>query len=144
MDQQKLKAQVYANKAVTKTVGKCPLATQDVDENTKNRNWTIDKYGYGPMNPDMPSEKFWQDKADIFNTTIEEAMSTRCGNCSAFDQTDAMMQCIIKGINEVNSVAKPMNVITNGNLGYCQLFKFKCAGDRTCDAWVHGGPIQDI
>jgi len=29
------------------------------------------------------------------------------------------------------------------NLGYCQLFHFKCAGDRTCDAWLMGGPITD-
>jgi len=29
------------------------------------------------------------------------------------------------------------------NFGYCQLFKFKCAGGRTGDAWLHGGPIQD-
>jgi len=29
------------------------------------------------------------------------------------------------------------------DLGYCQLFKFKCAAARTCDAWLHGGPIRD-
>jgi hypothetical protein len=27
------------------------------------------------------------------------------------------------------------------NLGYCELFHFKFAGDRTCDAWLVGGPI---
>ena len=27
------------------------------------------------------------------------------------------------------------------NLGYCQLFHFKCAGARTCDAWLFGGPV---
>ena len=30
------------------------------------------------------------------------------------------------------------------NLGYCQLFHFKCAGERTCDAWLMGGPITDL
>ena len=135
------KAQVHANKSIDKVVGKCPQATQDVDENTKNRNRTIDNYGYGPMNPDMPSIKFWEEKADIFNTSVEEAQSTRCGNCAAFDQSKRMLNCIIKGINEKNSVADPKKVVIYGNLGYCQLFKFKCAGDRTCDAWVHGGPI---
>jgi hypothetical protein len=27
------------------------------------------------------------------------------------------------------------------NLGYCELFHFKCAASRTCDAWLVGGPI---
>jgi hypothetical protein len=27
------------------------------------------------------------------------------------------------------------------NLGYCELFHFKCAAARTCDAWLVGGPI---
>ena len=29
------------------------------------------------------------------------------------------------------------------NLGYCEVFDFKCAGDRTCDAWIVGGPITE-
>jgi hypothetical protein len=27
-----------------------------------------------------------------------------------------------------------------GRLGYCEIFDFKCAASRTCDAWVVGGP----
>jgi hypothetical protein len=27
------------------------------------------------------------------------------------------------------------------NLGYCELFHFKCAAARTFDAWLVGGPI---
>jgi hypothetical protein len=26
------------------------------------------------------------------------------------------------------------------DLGYCEIFDFKCAASRTCDAWVVGGP----
>ena len=139
---QKAHAQMMANTGVSDIKGKCPEATQDVAENTKNRDWTIDNYGYGPMNPDVPNDSFWQEKADIFHTDIDEAMSARCGNCAAFDQSCSMIDCIAKGINESDSIANPMQVIQHGNLGYCQLFKFKCAGDRTCDAWVHGGPIK--
>ena len=139
---QKAHAQGMANKKVQDMRGKCPEATQDVHINTKNRDWTIDEFGYGPMNPDASNEEFWQKKADIFNTTMDEAMTTRCGNCAAFDQSCSMIDCIAEGINESDSVANPMQVIQLGNLGYCQLFKFKCAGDRTCDAWVHGGPIK--
>jgi hypothetical protein len=27
-------------------------------------------------------------------------------------------------------------------LGYCEIFDFKCAASRTCDAWVVGGPNE--
>jgi hypothetical protein len=49
---------------------------------------------------------------------------------------------MIKGINETMA-ADPQDVLDRANLGYCQLFKFKCAATRTCDAWLHGGPIRD-
>jgi len=144
MDYQQRKAQANLGKHVTYHRPSCPKATQDVAENTKNRNWTIDNYGYGPMNPDHPSEEFWQKKAEIFNASIDEAKSTRCGNCAAFDQTWKIMCCIGSGIGtEEEPYVDPRRVIEHGNIGYCQLFKFKCAGDRTCDAWVHGGPITD-
>jgi len=121
--------------------GKCPEATQDVEENTKNRDWTIRNFGYGPLNPDNPDPGFWEGKAKLWSTNIEKAKSALCGNCAAFDQTPRVISCIIKGVNEKGTVADPANVPRYGNLGYCQLFKFKCAGARTCDAWVHGGPI---
>ena len=44
---------------------------------------------------------------------------------------------MIKGINETMAV-DPYDVSDRANLGYCQLFKFKCAATRTCDAWLHG------
>ena len=54
------------------------------------------------------------------------------------------MCCIGGGIGtEEEPYVDPRRVIEHANLGYCQLFKFKCAGDRTCDAWIHGGPIED-
>ena len=34
------------------------------------------------------------------------------------------------------------DVIEASNLGYCEFFHFKCAGDRTCDAWIVGGPVK--
>jgi hypothetical protein len=69
-------------------------------------------------------------------------MTARCCNCAAFDQSAKLIDCIIEGINE-KEAADPWEVQCRANLGYCQLFKFKCAGDRTCDAWLHGGAIQD-
>ena len=43
------------------------------------------------------------------------------------------------GINDVNE----WDTIDAGDLGYCEAFDFKCAANRTCDAWVVGGPIVD-
>ncbi len=122
--------------------GTCPTATQDVKENTENRDWTIKNFGYGPLNPEQPDPGFWEDKAKLWSTVISVAQTALCGNCAAFDQTPRMLKCITKGVNEKGTVANPENVQRYGNLGYCQLFKFKCAGSRTCDAWVYGGPIQ--
>jgi hypothetical protein len=77
----------------------------------------------------------------MWNTDVEHAQSARCGNCAAFDQSERVLACIIKGINETNA-ADPHDVQELADLGYCQLFKFKCAAQRTCDAWLHGGPIR--
>jgi hypothetical protein len=34
-------------------------------------------------------------------------------------------------------------VVAESELGYCELFEFKCAADRTCSAWLVGGPITE-
>ena len=120
----------------------CPKATKDIFENTKNRDWTIKKFGYGPINPDTPDEKFWGEKADLWDTDIETAKTARCSNCAAFDQSGRILLCIQGGIN-AQGPTDPEKITSAANLGYCQLFHFKCAGARTCDAWVHGGPIVD-
>ena len=49
-----------------------------------------------------------------------------CGNCAAYNQTEDMLDCIGD---------------ESGDLGYCQLLKFVCSADHTCDKWVEGGPI---
>ena len=54
--------------------------------------------------------------------------------------TPEMLDCILKGIDEeTDGYAK--DVQGAANLGYCELFDFKCAGNRTCSAWLSGGPI---
>jgi hypothetical protein len=69
----------------------------DLDLNTMNRNNTVKKYSYGPLNPDdkKGSKKFWE-----------------------------------------------KTIVKNANIGFCEFFWFKCAGARSCDAWVGGGPIK--
>lgn len=121
-------------------VNGCPISTQDIEVNLKNRSIAVEKANYGPMNPNLPNADFWQKKADLFNTTPAVAKQSRCSNCAAFIKTPEMLDCITKGLGD-----EPGNmsaqVIRKANLGYCEIFDFKCAGDRTCDAWIVNGPI---
>ena len=117
---------------------KCPVETQDIKLNLANRKKAIDTASYGPANPKEPNEEYWIARSKTFNNTPEEAKTMRCGNCAAFNKTSRMLACIKGGIGEdAEEVAKA------GDLGFCEIFDFKCASLRTCDAWVVGGPIQD-
>ena len=136
------KTTILLNKTVDNVNETCPKATLDIKENIKNRDWTIKNYGYGPLNPDYPDIGFWEKKAELWNSDVDTVKTAKCGNCAAFDQTSKIISCMIEGINETK-LADPYDVQQHANLGYCQLFKFKCAATRTCDAWLHGGPIID-
>jgi len=121
----------------------CPPATQDITLNLKNRQKAIDEYGYGPLNPDLPNDKFWQKKVEEWNLdSVEEAQQSLCGNCAAFDQRQNTLNCIAQGIDS-DDPADAEGTINAGDLGYCKFLKFKCASRRTCDAWVTGGPLTD-
>lgn len=115
----------------------CPPATKDIELNLKNRQQAIDIANYGPENPNEPNEDYWKAKADMFEGGIEEAKKALCGNCVFFIQTPQMLDCIAQGIGGEDAY----DSIEAGDLGYCEAFDFKCAAQRTCDAWVVGGPI---
>lgn len=118
----------------------CPPATQDVRLNLINRGEAIEVANYGPLNPNRPNDEYWEGIAEDFNTSVEEARSSVCGNCAAFDVTSEIKECIAEGLpDELDAY----DVIDAGELGYCRMFDFKCAAARTCSAWVTGGPIQD-
>ncbi len=122
-------------------IEKCPAPTQNIELNLQNRQKAINEYGYGPLNPNEPNEKFWQDKADMWKLdNPNDAKKSVCGNCAAFDITTKTLDCIAKGIG---SEKDSYDVINAGKLGYCRFLKFKCASARTCDAWVVGGPLRD-
>lgn len=128
--------------AEEKLIDGCPDATQDISINLERRAIAIDKANYGPMNPSLPNTEFWRKKASLFNTTVEQAKTARCSNCAAFIQTPKMMNCITKGLGDEAGNVSGL-VIKKANLGYCEIFDFKCAGERTCDAWVTGGPVKN-
>ena len=116
----------------------CPIATQDIKTNLANRQTAVDDANYGPANPNEPNDAYWKAKADEFQGDVVTAKKMLCGNCAAFDQRSKVLGCIKKGIGEdANEVA------IGGDLGYCEIFDFKCAAKRTCDAWIVGGPITD-
>jgi hypothetical protein len=116
----------------------CPIATQDIKTNLANRQTAVDDANYGPANPNEPNDDYWKAKADEFQGDVATAKKMLCGNCAAFDQRSKVLGCIKKGIGEdANEVA------IGGDLGYCEIFDFKCAAKRTCDAWIVGGPITD-
>jgi hypothetical protein len=119
---------------------KCPIATYDIKANLKNRNWAIKNVDYGPANPEEENEEYWQNLADIWQVSIDHVQEMRCGNCAAFIQTPEMLDCIVKGIDQ-DEDGYATDVQEAADLGYCELFDFKCAGDRTCSAWLTGGPI---
>lgn len=113
-------------------------AIDDVHVNLGNRNHAIDEYGYGPLNPNEKNKEFWEEKAKLWKTTTQEAMKSRCGNCAAFNKSKEI-------VNKISSELGPAGkVITEkADLGFCEMFHFKCAAARTCDAWLVNGPIQE-
>ena len=137
-----------ALEADSSSSGECPPATQDIALNIENRQTAIDDVGYGPLNPEEPNEEFWQEKADRWSVTIDEAKTSRCGNCAVFIMTTKMKDCIQQGLEgEQSNVAYNYSnwdgIDKAAELGYCEALDFKCAASRTCDAWVVGGPVRD-
>jgi hypothetical protein len=148
----------YGNKAVGQALVKsykdgdsCPVATVDVALNTKNRDIAIKERGYGPMNPGEPNRKFWGGIAELWGISVAEAKTSRCGNCAAFIQTPKMLACIENHLGLDDDYTKDgardmaenrSRTLKSADLGYCQLFAFKCAADRVCRAWLFGGPVK--
>jgi hypothetical protein len=124
----------------------CPVATQDVHINLKNRNHAFKEYGYGPPNPDDANHAFWLKKAKMYNAPTDVVKTMLCGNCAAFIQTPKMMECIKggleKGKDSENELDYDQQFIDAADLGFCELFHFTCAAARTCDAWKSGGSIK--
>ncbi len=115
-------------------------ALTDLDLNTKNRDMTAQNDGYGPLNPmdKKGSKAFWDEKAKLWNTTTEAAMEARCRNCAAFNQSPAVMKKMAEGLGPAGKKIQDL-----ADLGFCELFEFKCAGARTCNKWLVNGPITE-
>lgn len=108
----------------------CPKPTQDAELNLANQKKAMDKVGYGPKNTDGEDESFWEKKASSWDLPIAEAKRRRCGNCSVYNQTSDMMECISSGSGE-----KAVEPNERKDVGYCESLNFVCSSKRTCDAW---------
>jgi hypothetical protein len=84
----------------------CPIATHDEEVNDVNKMYA-------------------QDESD-YREASEEEDSNCCGNCSAHNETQEMLDCIGD---------------ESGSSGYCQINKFVSLRDHVCDQWVKGGPF---
>ena len=120
----------------------CPTATYDIDVNLKNRQKAIDDYHYGPANPER-AEDYWSKSSKIFKVSVATARTMLCGNCGAFDVSDSMRECIANGIKGDEPSVDANASINLADLGYCNFLHFKCAGARSCKAWITGGPITE-
>lgn len=112
-----------------------PEAITDLHINIENRQHAIDEYLYGPMNPEEPGD-YWERLGEVWDVPAEEAFTTHCDNCAAFNITPEIRTAIADAIGEGGE-----EVVTSADLGYCELFQFKCAAARSCSAWLVGGPI---
>jgi len=112
-----------------------PEAITDLHINIENRQHAIDEYLYGPMNPEEPGD-YWERLGEVWDVPAEEAFTTHCHNCAAFNITPEIRTAIADAIGDGGE-----EVVTAADLGYCELFEFKCAAARSCSAWLVGGPI---
>ena len=115
----------------------CPVATTDISVNTANRDRArkLDWIMYGPLNVEEPGD-YWKIIADKWNTVVEAAKKSNCGNCVAFDRSPKMVdECI-------PAIATEPVADKSGVLGYCWMHHFKCHSARTCNTWAAGGPIK--
>ena len=120
----------------------CPVATHDITLNLKNRQKAIDDYHYGPANPLEPGD-YWKQAADRWHVSEKIIKTMKCGNCAAFDASDSMRECISAGIKGDDKNIDSAATINLSDLGYCNFLHFKCAGSRSCSAFVVGGPITE-
>ena len=48
-----------------------------------------------------------------------------------------------KAPHSIEKHADALATIEKADLGYCNFLHFKCAGNRSCSAWVTGGALDD-
>ena len=111
-----------------------PAAIKDLHLNVENRQHAIEDYLYGPLNPEEPGD-YWDRLGAMWGVSAEEAATTRCGNCAAFNVKPDITDAIAEVIGDEGD-----EIVEQADLGYCELLQFKCAATRSCSVWLTGGP----
>lgn len=110
---------------VIKVVSEAGVPVDEMEENEEGQNCPLPTQD-AELNEEnkmaAAEEHGYRDPADDGGFRLSEI----CGNCGAYNQTEDMLECIGD---------------ESGNLGYCQLLKFVCEKEYTCNKWVEGGPI---
>mgnify|MGYP000492367119 FL=1 len=110
--------------SITITMGGMPVDKMEESEEGKNCPIATKDAEVNEENKQVAVEEAnYRDPQDDGGFKLSDV----CGNCVAFNQTHDIMECMGN----------------NPNLGYCQMYKFMCSADHTCDSWAEGGPITD-
>lgn len=132
---------------VTFELSSCPLPLQDPKINLANHMVAIDQANLGPADPRKPETVFWMKKSELWNTSVGEARTRLCSNCSHYSSTTEMTNCIKNGpggqIKASNLPVSPQWADVADPSGYCDLYDITCTATRTCDNWDAGGPIDN-
>ena len=107
---------------------RCPKAS-DPRVNAKNRQKTIDRFGFGPADVANPPRGFWEDKSQRWKLPVKLARLRRCGNCGVYDISEKAIECGLAS--------------WDGELGYCRGHDFTCSALRVCNTWSPGGPVME-
>jgi hypothetical protein len=110
----------------------CPAATQNLELNTKNRDASIkaDYIKYGPLNVDEPGD-YWKELAEYWDTTLEAAKKSLCGNCVASDISPRMDECMPGKVSD-----------DSGRLGYCWMHNLPLSSDTL--PGIHSSILGEI
>lgn len=125
----------------------CPLPLQNNKLNIKNHIKTIKFYGLGPENPKESNDKFWKDKAQLWEIPEGDARGRLCANCEHYVMTTEILDCIDneQAAKFKTSMVSPKLVdIESKPTAYCTLHEITCSPLRTCNDQEMGGPIDDV
>ena len=106
---------------------RCPPPTLDIALNTRNRQNAIDNFLYGPPNPALESMQYWKRLAEVWQKeptmeTLKEVQTMRCANCSFFDESPQMLECLPPNPDEYDKEGLES---TRAVFGYCWPHAFK-------------------
>lgn len=100
-----------------------PVDKMEEDDNGNSCPLPTQDYELNDMNRQVAIDEYGYREPNI---SVAFRNDECCGTCGMYNQTEDMQECIGD---------------ESGETGYCQLLKFVCNSENTCDEWAEGGPI---